>query len=908
MTEVVKQGGVRRGANMGMMRCLAGDTMISTIEGRVEIKDLVGKRPYLYCTDGKKVRVRQADKVFSNGIRETIRVWFDDDTHLDCTPDHPILLADCQTYREAGKLQFGDSVAAFYKRLVNNRFCVSITGSRLHVAEHIAVAEMKYGVYPTAGGRNRKPEETVVHHIDHNPLNNSPENLELMTIRQHGVHHGSHDPKFIAHRERIAADRKGKTWEEYYGIEKAAELRERKRKRMSGQPSWNANLTGENYTAHYPNGFGNQHCAPNHKVVRLELLGEQEVFDVSMPEFHNFVANGVFVHNCTHPDLLRFIHAKNDQHSLTNFNISVNVTDKFLEAVDNKEWFQTEFDGEAWTQPVFDAVTGTDYVVYRRPNGETVTFADKLAFENTDLFDCTIEEPPQPGMIYAPDIWNRIIASAHKYAEPGIAFIDEVNRHNYLMNSMGPIYASNPCVTADTLVYTDEGLVSVGELYKTQRDFEAVVDARFGTEKTFQESSKVFKTGVKKVYRLQTKEGYYVRATANHRIMTTRGWIELSELTAGDKIHILNRKGGFGVKGTLALGRTLGWLVGDGSISPSIKRATLSFFGGEQTLADEFAVYVNDLVEPLTIGSKGSYPISAAAVKNRAETRVASERLYKIAEEYGLTEDKLQVPEIVLRGSESMQRGFLQALFSADGMVSGNLEKGVNVRLTSISIGLLEAVQKILLNFGIASKIYRNRRNASARFLPNGKGGNKEYSCQAYHELSVGKQNIHGFVEEIGFLLEAKQEKLKNFLQNLKCGFYSENFTATVKSIVLEGEEEVFDLTEPTTHSFIANGIVVHNCGEQMLHSNNSCNLGSIDLSKFYKRVGDGKNVDECVKWERLARVTQLSTQFLDNVIDAGDFPLDDIDDVVKRTRPVGLGIMGFADLCLKLQITYGEQ
>jgi ribonucleoside-diphosphate reductase alpha chain len=43
-------------------------------------------------------------------------------------------------------------------------------------------------------------------------------------------------------------------------------------------------------------------------------------------------------------------------------------------------------------------------------------------------------------------------------------------------------------------------------------------------------------------------------------------------------------------------------------------------------------------------------------------------------------------------------------------------------------------------------------------------------------------------------------------------------------------------------------------------------------------------------------------------VLDAGDFPLDSIDDVVKRTRPVGLGIMGFADLCLKLRITYGEQ
>ncbi|MDQ2747188.1 MAG: hypothetical protein M3T96_08020, partial [Acidobacteriota bacterium] len=148
---------------------------------------------------------------------------------------------------------------------------------------------------------------------------------------------------------------------------------------------------------------------------------------------------------CTHPDLLRFIHAKNDQHSLTNFNISVNVTDQFMAAVDNKKWFQTEFDGEKWTQAIFDAATGTDYVVYRRPTGETVTFADKLAFETADLSDCKIENPPVAGQVYAPDIWNRIIASAHKYAEPGIAFIDQVNRHNHMMNSMGPIFASNPC-------------------------------------------------------------------------------------------------------------------------------------------------------------------------------------------------------------------------------------------------------------------------------------------------------------------------------------------------------------------------------------------------------------------------------------------------------------------------------
>src|SRR5437588_395764 len=147
----------------------------------------------------------------------------------------------------------------------------------------------------------------------------------------------------------------------------------------------------------------------------------------------------------THPDILRFIHAKNDQHSLTNFNISVNVTDKFLDAVEHHEWYQLEFGSDSWSDPVFDPVTGRNYVVYRRPDGATITFRDKEAFDTADLSDALIEEPPAPGMVYAPDIWNRIISSAHKYAEPGIAFIDEVNRHNHMMNSMGPIMASNPC-------------------------------------------------------------------------------------------------------------------------------------------------------------------------------------------------------------------------------------------------------------------------------------------------------------------------------------------------------------------------------------------------------------------------------------------------------------------------------
>lgn len=147
----------------------------------------------------------------------------------------------------------------------------------------------------------------------------------------------------------------------------------------------------------------------------------------------------------THPDILRFIHAKNDQHSLTNFNISVTVTDKFFDAVDAGEWFQLEFDGQPWTEAVFDPVSNGDYAIYLDDSGKPVTFRDRAAFLATDISKLTREEPPRPGMIYAPDIWNRIVASAHRYAEPGVIFIDEVNRHNHLKRSMGEIYATNPC-------------------------------------------------------------------------------------------------------------------------------------------------------------------------------------------------------------------------------------------------------------------------------------------------------------------------------------------------------------------------------------------------------------------------------------------------------------------------------
>ncbi|PYM04912.1 MAG: ribonucleoside reductase, partial [Candidatus Rokuibacteriota bacterium] len=110
------------------------------------------------------------------------------------------------------------------------------------------------------------------------------------------------------------------------------------------------------------------------------------------------------------------------------------------------------------------------------------------------------------------------------------------------------------------------------------------------------------------------------------------------------------------------------------------------------------------------------------------------------------------VPAAVLSGSEDLQRGFLQALFTADGHVSGATNKGVSARLTSVSLALLGDVQRMLLNFGIASRLYANRHLARRVQLPDGRGGQAEYECQADHDLVVARDNLARFAQEIGFL------------------------------------------------------------------------------------------------------------------------------------------------------------
>lgn len=381
--------GHRRGAQMGVMRCLAGDTKIHTLSGRQKIKDLVGTNPYLYAvTSEGKVAVEKAAAVVKTGERRVVTVILDNDTEIICTPDHEFMLSN-GTYVEAQNLIRGTSLMALTKTIDFKGYRrIGITGQHATVEHRIVYNDICGNI----------PEGFHIHHKDEDKTNNNPSNLECLNKSDHAK---LHLDILEGNRQRIASDRKGKTLEEWLGAERGNQVREKmriaKQKQAKEVGAWNSGLSGEDYTSHFKNGFGNQFTSPNHRVVAVEDRGEVcDVFDITMTKNHNFFAEEVCVHNCDHPDVMEFIHAKQNTDKLTGFNVSVAITDEFMNAVAGKKTFDLRWGGSVY---------------------------------NT---------------VDAEELWNTIMRSTWDWAEPGVLFIDRINEMNNLYYCE-TIAATNPC-------------------------------------------------------------------------------------------------------------------------------------------------------------------------------------------------------------------------------------------------------------------------------------------------------------------------------------------------------------------------------------------------------------------------------------------------------------------------------
>jgi ribonucleoside-diphosphate reductase alpha chain len=602
-----------------------------------------------------------------------------------------------------------------------------------------------------------------------------------------------------------------------------------------------------------------------------------------------------------HPDALEFIRAKRENGRLRQFNLSLLVTDEFMKAVKSDgDWTLAFPIGRQEYETERPDLTDTTKFVWRE-----WPYTEGYVANEEGLVACKIYKT-----LPARRVWDVIMTSTYDFAEPGFILIDKVNEMN---NNWWTekVRATNPCVTADTRLATQFGMVRIGDLYEARVDIQATVDGRAlgeGRGVAVRPAVPAFMTSSSAdVYRVVTRDGYEIKATEWHDFYTSRGKIKLKDLKPGDELLIQSGKGQFGGCGNAELGQLLGLLTGDGHFTNRGKgkeAAVINLWGADRAIADTVVTYVNSLISGLAEGPR-NYSVSAVAVPERNLVMIRSVILTRVLAQYGFTaETKLKVPEIVWRGNEECVKSYLRALFQTDGTVQRDDKNAYcTIRLASSQPSLLKDVQILLANFGIFCRILK-RRAAGERLLQDGKGGSRLYSCQPDYELIIGSESRDHFMEQIGFLTDEKNDKYREWRLKRECT-HRQEFLSSVATIDYVGREPVFDTTQPDKNNLIFNGVVTGNCGEQPLPAYGSCLLGSVNLTKF---VVDPFTEDARFDWETYRKVVKVFTRMLDNVVEVNGLPLAQQREEIMRKRRHGMGFLGLGSAITMLCMKYGSK
>jgi len=512
-----------------------------------------------------------------------------------------------------------------------------------------------------------------------------------------------------------------------------------------------------------------------------------------------------------------------------------------------------------------------EFIQCKKTEGVLDTFNISVAMTD-DFMRKAVE-----GVMQERVLFEEIVKNAWSNGDPGLYFIDTAERANSTPH-LGKLTGTNPCYAYDSLVSTSRGLVRIQDLVRGDEAY--VGDGKFETV------VKVHDIGNRGTVRIKTKRNYECVVTPEQEMCVKDGDVVLAKnLKLGD-VLVLQEDGCFLSGGSRELGRIAGWITGDGGCSSY--RTHVSINERDVPIVEEELLPLIEKFFPSRLSSRAKIRTFKQRSGNLGHQYMSGIRsLYDFVLET-CTKDKIS-GEVLLSGKEFI-RGFIECLFFAD----GHAELGNGMRqlaLTCKDRRFAQDVRVVLLQFGIKTSLYTVPRTGHESDTYYG-----FKDTQSSYRIQLGGVDRKKFLEEFDFL---------KFRPDLAGVFESvETYQSSREYEVVAIEDvdtvSVYDFTTNGKRLVYVDGIRSRECGEVPLLDNESCNLGSINLSHFVR--GDAFD------WVRLKDVVRLAVRYLDCVLDNNFYPIPEVREATLLTRKLGLGVMGWADALALIRIPYDSQ